>query len=48
MLGLLPDVKSQVERLRYEAGDFKFNNGYDMPVHVLARRIADLCQVINY
>jgi len=45
MLGLLPDVQAQVERLRYEATDFRFNNGYSMPVHVLARRIADICQV---
>jgi 20S proteasome subunit alpha 1 len=41
----LADIRSQVERLRYEANDFKFNNGYAMPVHVLAQRIADLCQV---
>ena len=39
------DIRSQVERLRYEANEFKFNNGYPMPVHVLAKRIADLCQV---
>jgi 20S proteasome subunit alpha 1 len=39
------DIRSQVERLRYEANDFKFNNGYPMPVHALAQRIADLCQV---
>eukprot|EP01041_Mallomonas_annulata_P011267 gene11267-23571_t len=45
MLGLLPDIQAQVERLRYEASDFKFNNGYPMPVHVLAKRIADICQV---
>ena len=31
--------------LRYEANEFKFSNGYAMPVHVLARRIADLNQV---
>mmetsp|Transcript_24582 Transcript_24582/g.24821 ORF Transcript_24582/g.24821 Transcript_24582/m.24821 type:complete len:247 (+) Transcript_24582:117-857(+) len=45
MLGLTPDVQAQVDRLRYEAAEFKFTNGYDMPVHVLARRIADICQV---
>lgn len=45
MLGILPDIRSQVERLRYEANEFKFNNGYSMPVHVLAKRIADICQV---
>jgi len=45
MLGLAPDVRAQVERVRYEANEFAFNNGYSMPAHVLARRIADLCQV---
>jgi 20S proteasome subunit alpha 1 len=45
MIGSLPDIRSQVERLRYEAGEFRFNNGYPCPVHVLANRMADLCQV---
>lgn len=45
MVGNLPDIRAQVERLRYEANEFKFQNGYSMPVHVLARRIADICQV---
>jgi 20S proteasome alpha/beta subunit len=31
--------------MRSEAHHFKFNFGYDMPVHVLAKRIADICQV---
>lgn len=39
------DVRSQVERVRYEANEFYFTNGYPMPAHVLSRRIADLCQV---
>jgi 20S proteasome subunit alpha 1 len=34
-----------VERVRYEANEFKFKHGYAMPVHVLSKRIADLCQV---
>ena len=34
-----------MQRLRYEANEFKYNNGYAMPVHVLAKRIADLNQV---
>lgn len=45
MLGLLPDIRSQIERLRYEANEFRFANGYAMPVHALAQRIADICQV---
>jgi 20S proteasome subunit alpha 1 len=28
-----------------EANDFKFNNGFAVPVHVLAQKMADLCQV---
>lgn len=28
-----------------EANEFKFSNGFAMPVHVLAQRIADICQV---
>lgn len=45
MIGLIPDIRSQVERLRYEANEFRYANGFSMPVHVLARRIADICQV---
>lgn len=45
MLGLTADVRAQVERLRYEANEFHFTNGYAMPAHALAKRIADICQV---
>lgn len=45
MIGLLPDIRAQVERIRMEANEFRFNNGYAMPVHVLSKRIADICQV---
>lgn len=41
----LADIRAQVERIRYEANEFKFENGYSMPAHVLAQRIADICQV---
>lgn len=34
-----------MERIRYEANEFWFSNGYAMPPHALAKRIADLCQV---
>lgn len=43
--GRIADCKSQVQRARYEAFDFKYNNGYPIPVHVLAKRIADIAQV---
>ena len=42
---LTADVRAQVERLRYEANEFGYKHGYPMPVHVLAMRMADLCQV---
>lgn len=44
-IGLNPDIRAQVERIRYEANEFWFNNGYSMPAHALAKRVADLCQV---
>jgi 20S proteasome subunit alpha 1 len=39
------DIQARLERIRYEANEFKYDNGYPMPVHALARRVADLCQV---
>lgn len=45
MIGLQPDIRAQVDRVRYEANEFMYQNGYAMPVHVLAKRIADICQV---
>ena len=38
-------MRAQVERLRYEANEFAFKNGYAMPAHALSKRLADLCQV---
>lgn len=32
-------------RLRQEAHEFRFKYGYDIPIHVLAKRIADIAQV---
>mmetsp|Transcript_14745 Transcript_14745/g.21559 ORF Transcript_14745/g.21559 Transcript_14745/m.21559 type:complete len:248 (-) Transcript_14745:456-1199(-) len=43
--GLSADCRAQVQRARYEANDFRFKYGYDIPVHVLAKRIADIAQV---
>jgi 20S proteasome subunit alpha 1 len=39
------DSRSQIERLRHEANDFRFNHGYPMPTHMLAQKMADICQV---
>ena len=45
MTGMTTDSRAQVTRLRQEAHEFRFKYGYDIPVHVLAKRIADIAQV---
>ena len=45
MTGMVADARSKVSRLRNEAAEFKFNNGYEIPVSYLAKRAADLAQV---
>lgn len=43
--GVMADCKNFVQRARYEAATFAFDNGYQMPVASLAKRMADLAQV---
>ena len=43
--GIVADGKSQIQRTRHEASEFKYKYGYDMPPHVLANRVADIAQV---
>jgi 20S proteasome subunit alpha 1 len=45
MTGTMADCKSLVQRARYEAGKWSFDNGFACPVAVLAKRMADLAQV---
>ncbi|KAJ3331466.1 Proteasome subunit alpha type-6 [Blyttiomyces sp. JEL0837] len=45
MTGLPADARAQVARARMEAGDYRYKNGYDMPIHMLAKRVANINQV---
>lgn len=39
------DAKSQVQKARQEAAEFRFKYGYEMPVDYLAKVLADQAQV---
>ena len=41
---LLADAKFQVRRAQSEAAEYKYQNGYGMPIDELARRLADINQ----
>lgn len=43
--GTMADCKAMVQRARYEAGQWTFDNGYPVPVGILSKRMADLAQV---
>lgn len=44
-LGAAADAKSQVQKARSEAAEFRFKYGYEMPVDFLAKVLADQAQV---
>mmetsp|Transcript_66893 Transcript_66893/g.93046 ORF Transcript_66893/g.93046 Transcript_66893/m.93046 type:complete len:145 (+) Transcript_66893:42-476(+) len=43
-VGLAPDAKQIVQRLRMEAAEYKFTNGHSVPIDVLVSRYADIAQ----
>lgn len=45
MTGMGPDARSRVQKAREIAGKFKDKNGYEIPVHYLALKLANIGQV---
>eukprot|EP00002_Diphylleia_rotans_P001477 TRINITY_DN1081_c0_g1_i1.p1 TRINITY_DN1081_c0_g1~~TRINITY_DN1081_c0_g1_i1.p1 ORF type:complete len:249 (-),score=52.58 TRINITY_DN1081_c0_g1_i1:347-1093(-) len=45
MTGMMPDAKSQVQRTRHKAADFKQKFGYNVPVDYIAKKVADNSQI---
>jgi len=43
--GNLNDGKAMITRLRYEAAQFKFDNGYHMPVPTMAAKYSEITQL---
>lgn len=45
VVGKPADARAQVQRARYTAAEFKYKNGYDMPVEYLTHKLANNAQL---
>lgn len=43
--GMSADCASMIQRARYEAANFKYKYGYEIPIEALTRRMSDIAQV---